>query len=37
MGRPSRPTGAVKSVVGSPVAESFNLNFAVLYDQIAAQ
>ena len=27
----------VKSVIGSPVAESFNLNFAVLYDQIAAQ
>jgi hypothetical protein len=29
--------GKVKSVIGSPVAESFNLNFAVLYDQIAAQ
>ena len=27
----------VKSVIGSPVAESFNLNFAVLFDQIAAQ
>ena len=27
----------VKSVAGSPVAESFNLNFAVLYDQTAAQ
>jgi 8-hydroxy-5-deazaflavin:NADPH oxidoreductase len=27
----------VKSVTGAPVAKSFNLNFAVLYDQIAAQ
>ena len=27
----------VKSVIGGPVAKSFNLNFAVLYDQIAAQ
>jgi predicted dinucleotide-binding enzyme len=27
----------VKSIVGGPVAKSFNLNFAVLYDQIAAQ
>jgi len=27
----------VKSFTGGPVAKSFNLNFAVLYDQIAAQ
>jgi 8-hydroxy-5-deazaflavin:NADPH oxidoreductase len=27
----------VKSFTGAPVAKSFNLNFAVLYDQIAAQ
>jgi 8-hydroxy-5-deazaflavin:NADPH oxidoreductase len=27
----------VRSVTGAPVANSFNLNFAVLYDQIAAQ
>jgi hypothetical protein len=27
----------VKSVTGAPVAKSFNLTFAVLYDQIAAQ
>jgi len=27
----------VKSVTGAPVAKSFNLNFAVPYDQIAAQ
>jgi 8-hydroxy-5-deazaflavin:NADPH oxidoreductase len=27
----------VKSVTGGPVAKSFNLNFAVLFDQIAAQ
>jgi predicted dinucleotide-binding enzyme len=29
--------GEVKSVTGAPVAKSFNLTFAVLYDQIAAQ
>ena len=33
---PSR-AAEVKSVAGSPVVESFNLNLAVLYDQIAAQ
>ncbi len=27
----------MKSVTGGPVAKSFNLNFAVLYDQISAQ
>jgi predicted dinucleotide-binding enzyme len=27
----------VKSVTGGPVAKSFNLNFAVLYDQIVAR
>jgi len=27
----------VKSFTGGPVGKSFNLNFAVLYDQIAAQ
>jgi predicted dinucleotide-binding enzyme len=27
----------VKSFTGAPVAKSFNLNFAALYDQIAAQ
>jgi 8-hydroxy-5-deazaflavin:NADPH oxidoreductase len=27
----------VKSIVGGPVAKSFNLNFAALYDQIATQ
>jgi 8-hydroxy-5-deazaflavin:NADPH oxidoreductase len=27
----------VKSFTGAPVAKSFNLNFALLYDQIAAQ
>jgi len=27
----------VKSFTGGPVAKSFNLNFAVLYDQISAQ
>jgi 8-hydroxy-5-deazaflavin:NADPH oxidoreductase len=29
--------GDVKFVTGGPVAKSFNLTFAVLYDQIAAQ
>jgi 8-hydroxy-5-deazaflavin:NADPH oxidoreductase len=27
----------VKSIVGGPVAKSFNLNFAALYDEIASQ
>jgi 8-hydroxy-5-deazaflavin:NADPH oxidoreductase len=27
----------VKSIVGGPTAKSFNLNFAVIYDEIAAQ
>ena len=27
----------MKSFTGAPVAKSFNLNFAVLYDQIAVQ
>jgi len=27
----------VKSIVGGPVAKSFNLNFAAFYDEIAAQ
>jgi hypothetical protein len=27
----------VKSFTGGPVAKSFNVNFASLYDQIAAQ
>jgi hypothetical protein len=27
----------IKSIVGGPTAKSFNLNFAVIYDQIAAQ
>ena len=27
----------VKSFTGGPVAKSFSLNFAVLYDQVAAQ
>ncbi|HEX6699845.1 MAG TPA: hypothetical protein VF101_03865 [Gaiellaceae bacterium] len=37
--RPDFPSLAhyVKSITGGPVAKSFNLNFAVLYDRIDAQ
>ena len=30
-------THEIKSIVGGPIAKSFNLNFAAIYDEIAAQ